>query len=372
MKNSVRINCALCDCEITNETDSKEHIIPQAIGGRLKVKGFICKDCNNKKGGSWDAELASQLNFFNLFFGVTRENGNAPSQQVNNILGDDLLLRSDGTYTIFKPVYEKSYHDSIQQVSIKAANKKQLKQIVDRAKKDFPNADFDTPFNQAKVTEDYSNKVLKTSFEFIEDKESGKSVIKSCLALAAYYDIKPQIFSVGLEYLKNDYKPCFGYFYERDLVLNRPSDTIFHCIAITGNNELGKLFGYIEYFGIHRIVAILSDSYDGQNFTHVYAIDLVSSKNLEIEVNLLLSEKDIEDIYNNTQLYNRSIYKAFEQIMPIIQAKNNKKRADNLFDIALKYAWDNCGAKEGELLTEEHLKKMSALCAEKFFQLWNK
>lgn len=366
------INCTLCDCEITNDTDSKEHIIPQAIGGRLKVKGFICRDCNNKSGKSWDAKLASQLNFFNLIVGVTREKGDARSQRVENVLqGNELVLRADGSYTIPQPKYEVTYDGSIPQISIQAANNKQFKQQLARAKKEFPKLDVDKQFNQAKVEDDFSVKVLKTSFECIEDKQSGRSVIKSCLALATYHGIKTQICSAGLEYLRNpDAKPCFGYFYARDLVPNRPLDTVFHCVAIAGYKESGQLLGYIEYFGIHRIVAILSDNYEGQNFTHVYAIDPISARDIKIEVNLFLSKKDIEDIYSNNQLYDGSMDKAFQQVMPIIQANKNRKREKQIIDKAFEYAWDNCGANKDEILTEEHIRNLSDLFAEKIVQLF--
>ena len=62
--------CALCGCEITDRNDSEEHVIPQAIGGKLSVWGFICKDCNGRTGWGWDSVLSKQLNPLSLFFGV--------------------------------------------------------------------------------------------------------------------------------------------------------------------------------------------------------------------------------------------------------------------------------------------------------------
>jgi len=367
----MKVNCILCDRAITKENDSKEHIIPNSIGGRLKVKGFICKNCNNKKGESWDAKLASQLNFFSLLCGVSREYGSSPSQQVRNILGEeDLLLRSDGSYTILKPEYKVNYDGDVPQISIKAANKKQLKEIAACVKKEFENLDFDTAISQAKITRDYSNNVIHTRIELIDDIQSGKSIIKSCLGLAGYYGINPNVFLQAINYLKiPDSKPCFGYFYKRDLIVNRPFDMIIHCVAITGNNKSGKVFGYVEYFGIHRIVAILSDNYQGENFNHIYTIEPISANKLEVEVNLDFSESEIEEIYENKQLSNDALNKVFGMIMPIVQARSNRKKIENAKEDALKYAWDNCGAKEGEILTEEHMRLMVSLCANKLYEL---
>ncbi|MFZ2452159.1 MAG: HNH endonuclease [Methylovulum miyakonense] len=125
-----KFKCALCDCEITNDTDSKEHVIPQSIGGRLVVKGFICKVCNNTKGDSWDAELARLLNFFSLFLGISRERGEPPSQLVRHMDTNgnfrELVFLPDGSYTIPKPIYKVTSNGDVPQLSIQAANIKQF------------------------------------------------------------------------------------------------------------------------------------------------------------------------------------------------------------------------------------------------------
>src|SRR5690606_38575799 len=92
--------CALCDTEITEKNDTKEHLIPNAIGGRRKVKGFICKDCNSASGDAWESELAKQLNPLSLFFGIIRERGEAPSQLFETTGGDKLKLNLYGSMEI--------------------------------------------------------------------------------------------------------------------------------------------------------------------------------------------------------------------------------------------------------------------------------
>ena len=42
--------CALCLTQITEENNTNEHIIPNSIGGRKKIRNFICNECNNKTG----------------------------------------------------------------------------------------------------------------------------------------------------------------------------------------------------------------------------------------------------------------------------------------------------------------------------------
>ena len=49
--------CALCGVLITEENNSKEHIIPNAIGGKKKISNFICEECNNRSGNEWESDL---------------------------------------------------------------------------------------------------------------------------------------------------------------------------------------------------------------------------------------------------------------------------------------------------------------------------
>lgn len=73
--------CYICGEELTKENASVEHIIPNAIGGKLKSKELICKKCNSKLGHSMDKELAEQLDFFSNFLNINRDRG-----KPNNII----------------------------------------------------------------------------------------------------------------------------------------------------------------------------------------------------------------------------------------------------------------------------------------------
>lgn len=88
--------CALCDVVITHDNDTKEHIIPNSIGGRKKVKGFICNTCNRITGQDWDVELNNQLNYFNLLFMIKRERGTPASERIKTISGKEYLVHHSG------------------------------------------------------------------------------------------------------------------------------------------------------------------------------------------------------------------------------------------------------------------------------------
>lgn len=104
-------SCAICGVCITASNNTREHIIQNALGGRLKVRGVLCKECNSNAGKSWDAELALQLNPLSLLLGIAREHGKTPSQNFATIAGGIRLLHANGSSTPPHPTFREEITD---------------------------------------------------------------------------------------------------------------------------------------------------------------------------------------------------------------------------------------------------------------------
>ncbi|UKI41461.1 MAG: HNH endonuclease [Candidatus Melainabacteria bacterium] len=63
--------CLFCGNEF--EELSKEHIIPNAICGRIKSRNLICKDCNSSLGDEIDNGFNGVYNQVINLFGIKRE-----------------------------------------------------------------------------------------------------------------------------------------------------------------------------------------------------------------------------------------------------------------------------------------------------------
>lgn len=103
-------------------------------------------------------------------------------------------------------------------------------------------------------------------------------------------------------YLEGKADACFGYYNESDLVKNRPSGNYFHCIYVIGDPACNHIIAYVEYFGYLRLVVRLSDNYRGNSFDICYAIDPVSGEELDLDVALEFSQKDIPAILAGEKL----------------------------------------------------------------------
>jgi hypothetical protein len=99
--------CVFCPSEL-DATTNPEHILLNALGGRMATKSAICSTCNNRFGGKIDDALASSVtpirNFFHLKSGSGDEaptlKGVQAGAQKINVKGDGRLELVDKPFTV--------------------------------------------------------------------------------------------------------------------------------------------------------------------------------------------------------------------------------------------------------------------------------
>lgn len=359
--------CALCDETITSQNDTKEHLIPNAIGGRKKIKGFICESCNNSSGKDWDSELAKQLNPLSLFFGISRERGEVPSQLFETTGGDNLKLNVDGSMDIEKPIYNETPMESGVgvRIQIRARSMPEAKRMLQGAQRKYPQIDLNNVLENAIPQSSYCPDMLHFNFSF-GGHEAGRSIVKSALALAVSSGIPAEACTEATNYLKNDEaEACFGYFYEKDLITNRPKGIPLHCVSIKGCSKTKQMIGYVEYFGVQRVILCLSSTYEGPDISDTYAINPITGEELTLLIDLNLSNHEIREAYDYKKIPQGSIEAAFDEVLPTGMKASYEKEKNRVINEAIKHAFGNCGAKEGEKLMPEHLNKLTGLIMEK-------
>jgi hypothetical protein len=359
---SANPKCILCPAEITEANDSREHIIPNSVGGRKRVRGLLCIDCNTTAGDDWDAEFARQLQPLSSFFGITRQRGDVPPQLLTTVSGQKYARRSDGQLTLARPVYEEAKTETGTRISISAPTEAQGRQLLNRVKKRYPQVDIGSLVPESHYR--YLDEPIMIDLNFGGVK-SGRTIIKSCVALAVHSGVKATDCVNALEYLTNPQGfPCFGYFHERDLIGNRPNE-VFHCVAVSGDRASGQLIGYAEYYGFYRVVVGMSDRYSGRDFEAVYAINPMTGKEIKgLDIDLALSKADLQDAYDYKKVPDGSMAEGASKVIPMALAKDFEREKNAALRRAVEYAFANCGAKPGELLTDEQKLKLPKLITE--------
>jgi hypothetical protein len=296
--------CALSglfeDCE--GVANSKEHIIPNFLGGRKKAI-CICTSCNNKAGEEWDAELAKQLAILCILFCTTRERGDNPTQSLTNFDGKQFLFSSDGRIKAKIPSYAVNDIDTSKvQIQIEANSEKDAKKMIagllrkHKLSSDFENYSYATNIVPLE---------LKTEFSFdVSGPKAGRSLVKSVYLFGISSGLNRDLFSFAWDYLSKTPKPapqCFGPYYNSDLIKNRPTDIPLHAIAIKGCTNEKILFGYIELFGLIRFLVKLSSNYLGDNIQFQHVINPITGEELNLEIILDISQNELNETLNPTE-----------------------------------------------------------------------
>lgn len=357
--------CAICNTRLSVDNDSKEHVITEAIGGRLKVSGFICKSCNNEAGRTWDATLASQLLPLIHMFGVTRQRGTTPRLPITTTTGEKLIMKPDGGFSPNKPSFLEEITADGMQIKIMARDIKEAKNILKGVKQKYPNINTEQLLANAEFSSSYPTGMVHHQLDF-GGEVSGRSIVKSALALAHHTGIHANLCNDAIQYLRDPAaSACFGYYQATDLVANRPLETPLHCVGINANPLTGLILGYAEYFGIYRVVICLGKGYCGDVVESSYAIDPRTGKELNLSINLNFNQCEIDAIYRYEMIPDCAIEAAWHAVMPAALKKKDDVERERVIADSIEYAFKNCGAKYGEILTEDQVKKLSSLMLEK-------
>lgn len=111
--------------------NSDEHIIPNALGGRLKLKSFICKSYNNITGYEWDGILCRNLENISLYAGVSRDRGKLPSRVFKSEHDENVeyIVSDNGGIVPRNFSIEKDKDSNQTRFNIRAKDKKMQKML---------------------------------------------------------------------------------------------------------------------------------------------------------------------------------------------------------------------------------------------------
>ncbi|WP_345821411.1 HNH endonuclease [Methylobacterium fujisawaense] len=358
--------CLLCPAEITTENDSNEHLILNAIGGRRIVRGLVCKSCNNATGHQWDTVLSTQLLPLILMFHVFRQRRSAPpTLPVTTTAGEQVTINLDGRLTLTKPKFETALtEDGKTSYQLAARTMAEARQMVMGLKRKHPEIDVDAILAQATLGESYLEGAVHHDLG-VGGELAGRSMIKSCVAMAFESGVPLAFCGLAIGYLtRPDGEPCFGYYHERDLISDRPTGTPLHCLAVRADPESGLVLAYAEYFGLHRIVACIGERYSGPVIEQAYSIDPRDGRTLSLGVNLAFDRTDIRDIYDYKRTSSAGLIEAGDAILGPAFEQARRAEQERVAERAVRRAFDTCGAEPGEVLTEEHAKRIARTMAE--------
>ena len=289
--------CALCRIPLSNANRSKEHILPNAIGGRRTTKAFICRRCNSRTGEKWDSALVSQLKTFCTMLDISRAKGTNQPLEVKTVSGRQLTLYPDGSLTPREPRFEKRSVGGKTHVKIQARTMHDAKRMLTDFARGRSDVNVEYLLSQTSARQEHLKEPFQISHTF-GGTLAGRSTIKSCLALAYEAGLTIEDCENAKDCVLSDGELCFGYYNVSDLIRNRPQHVPLHCVYISADPKNGQVLGYVEYFGFQKIVVCLSSNYRGPARELTYAINPLTGEELDVEIVLHLTPDDIREIYD--------------------------------------------------------------------------
>ncbi len=346
--------CLLCNQKFTEENNSSEHIIPNAIGGRKTVKGFICRKCNNVYGNQWDADLCKQFNFFCLKLQIKRHRGTPSSMEVATVDGRQLMMNFDGSFHYINPVFEEERNEDKYQIRIQARTVDEAKRMMKGVKRKYPKFDYEKALSHLEDDKVPLDSPVTFAIE-LGGKNYWRSLVKTALSFAFANGVIPEKSFMSCQYLLEkipEQTVPYNFFYSRDLVANRDKNKIFHCLALEGDPERKILVAYVEYFSFARHVILLSNNYTGDRIKVQYAIDPMKGEEFPVQVTLDLNDEELDRVIqgiDDDEGYMREI----GHVMSLVYAYSQRQGRRQAIIDATEYAKKQLGLKDDSLINEE-------------------
>jgi hypothetical protein len=248
-----------CFCCCEHKILTKEHIIPQSLGGKLSA-WIYCKECNDKFGDEIDAELTNKFRYFSTSLKIDRDRGKNQHQPFNVYFPKkNIELTSNGSeLKRKKPVVEIIKEgDKVVFASVIARSAKELDRIILGLKeKHSLTHEFDT-----------KNETIPGPIEVEREFVFDNSLIRRAVSKIAYNLIcikipEKYVFSPSFDEIRSYIR--FGA--EKDMASANFRNTSFmvdnirplHKIHISFNRPKKLVIGFICLFGIFRYTILLS------------------------------------------------------------------------------------------------------------------
>ncbi len=283
--------CYCCGEVIKPSRAAVEHIIPNALGGKLKDRTILCSDCNGELGRAVDAPFCKQMEFVVNRLGIKRERGDPPSIEARMVSsGDPIHLNWDGT--TFGPKTRFTRTGSGLTVECDEKNISTAKQTL---KRKFPNLRI----GRVEPFETYGE------FRFESDfgrPECYRAVTKIALNYFLHRSGSPKFVSDAISFMKHGGENVFVLLYYPiwDVLPQRPAEAITHVVAIRGDPIQKLLYAYVELFTAFRFMVFLSGTYDGEYVSDSYCFDLRLGQVVKMDARFYQSRSTIADIASSS------------------------------------------------------------------------
>src|SRR4051812_22228738 len=128
----VTLSCLSCDVPFSRTAASAEHVIPNAIGGRLETTRATCVRCNSSSGHQADARLVQRFQLLANALDVIRDRGEHPDAEFQDRTTGLAFRMEPGKDPILAPNIRVARSASTIEYDFSAPTKAHAERILNR------------------------------------------------------------------------------------------------------------------------------------------------------------------------------------------------------------------------------------------------
>lgn len=320
--------CILTGQPITAANDSKAHVIPSALGGRLKPLGILSDQANTELNDKFDLPLIQAFqSLMNLLNGSRDRGKNQPTRMIDEA-GKSYLFKFGEPLSLTAPEFTEVVQNDETHIVIKARNLKEARTLFGRVKTKYPALSVDECMKHAVLGHQWPDGMLHHQIQI------GASVLFPFAFVAAsiFAKLHNQASHPSLiNYVKSfdpdvpHLPPDTFYFMPNKRWISAAAD-VAHIVALATRAATHEMFVYIELFNIACVGVLLP--YDGSvDVQETHAIDVLTGQ--EVTVNLDRPALDAIS-WSSTHQSNDSALLSI-----------TKSKLQNLIAIAREREWSN-------------------------------
>lgn len=278
--------CRGCGTELTPANDTAAHVIPNALGGRLKPKGILCDTCNGKLDRLADNALVKAFGDWPTLMDIPRDRGSNPPKIIDTRDGKLVRLEADGTLTRIDVQYDVETFGDSGKLNIGAGDMRTVRQLLQRVRKQYPEFDAGAAEQHARVVGLQDDDELKMGLDYCPRAVFGGVVTALWLFLIlktgrAFMDMTKLEQVIGCV---QEHGGMFRYLPDGLPGLKGPDIALSNKVIVRAVPSTGKLIGYVEILGMLQIGGIFAGGgAKGFAVEHIYVHDVLGKKDRSAE-----------------------------------------------------------------------------------------
>jgi hypothetical protein len=363
--------CILTEVILTEENDSKAHVLPSALGGRFKPKGILSNAANEILNDKFDLPLIRALHPFMALLGGARDRGENTPTRMTDKFGQSYSVVFGKSLELTEPKFNEEKLGNGTAYQITARNMKEARTLLGKVKKNHPEFDIEDALQQAVVKESYVDGMLHINLNI------GANVFfPAAFGMASIFAASKQM-KTHPEFIKyvQSFEPATPPNEPENtrVVAIMPPDTFYwnpsqawfkvtaeisHVLVYFADPQRKKAFFYVELFNLPGVAVVLP--YNGSSTAiHTYGVDVINGVEVAVEVDeQFLQTRCWQATQSNGDIELFELSKAkTEKILSVVHARSQNHAIGKIIEKEL-------GPPDGRQFTQDDIGKISQKIAE--------